>query len=187
VRDITGAIAADDEVVLAPRNSSDATEMFAIVDADREDLRHWLGWIDATHSAADIRRYAVFVERQFAERAGFDYGIRFRGELVGSAGLHNLDWLSRSAQIGYWLRPGARGHGVMTRAVTALTTHSFLTLGLHRLEIRCVVENRNSRAVAERLGYRLEGILKESNVLHGRFRDLALYAMTSTIWTRARG
>jgi ribosomal-protein-serine acetyltransferase len=50
------------------------------------------------------------------------------------------------------------------------------------LEIRCVVENAKSRAVAERLGYTLEGILKEAYLLHGHFRDLALYAMLPEHW-----
>jgi ribosomal-protein-serine acetyltransferase len=156
--------------------------MFAIVQAHRDDLREWLGWIDATQTVGDVRRYAFFVERQFEQRAGFDYGIRLRGALVGSAGLHNVDWITRSAQIGYWLSPEARGSGVMTRAVAALTSHAFTTLGFHRLEIRCVTENSLSRAVAVRLGYSLEGILKESFVLNGRYRDLALYAMTSSVW-----
>jgi ribosomal-protein-serine acetyltransferase len=182
MRSFAVSIPVDDDVTLLPRTTGDAAEMFAVVDAHRADLREWLGWIDATQSAGDVRRYAFFVERQFEQRAGFDYGIRFHGAIVGSAGLHNVDWIMRSAQIGYWLSPPARGQGVMSRAVTALTTHAFTTLGFHRLEIRCVVENANSRAVAERLGYTLEGILKESYVLNGSYRDLALYAMTAGEW-----
>ncbi|HTV72497.1 MAG TPA: GNAT family protein [Candidatus Acidoferrales bacterium] len=176
------AIVLDRSLVLTPRSSGDATEMFAIIDADRERLREWLSWVDATHSVADTRRYAQFAERQFQQRSLFDYAIRYEGALVGSIGLHNVDWGMCNAHIGYWLRPAARGHGIVTRAAAALTTRAFEQFGLHRLEIRCVTENAQSRAVPGRLGYHLEGVLSEAYMLHGRFRDIALYAMTVNEW-----
>jgi RimJ/RimL family protein N-acetyltransferase len=58
-------------------------------------------------------------------------------------------------------------------------------MSLHRIEIRCVVENERSRRVAQGLGYTLEGILAEAYYLHGNFRDLALYAMTASRWHEA--
>jgi ribosomal-protein-serine acetyltransferase len=176
------ALVLDRSLVLTPRSPSDALEMFTIIDADRDRLREWLSWVDATHSLADTRRYAQFAERQFQQRSLFDYAIRHEGSLVGSIGLHNVDWSLRTAHIGYWLRPSARGRGLVTRATAAITTRAFEHLGLHRLEIRCVTENTHSRAVPERLGYHLEGVLREAYVLHGRFRDIALYAMTATLW-----
>jgi ribosomal-protein-serine acetyltransferase len=176
------AIVLDRSLLLTPRNPADAMEMFTIIDADRERLREWLSWVDATHSVADTRRYAQFAERQFQQRSLFDYAIRYEGALAGSIGLHNVDWGMRSAHIGYWLRPSARGRGLITRAASALTTRAFEQFGLHRLEIRCVTENALSRAVPERLGYHLEGTLSEAYVLHGRFRDIALYATTASQW-----
>ncbi|HEY0798484.1 MAG TPA: GNAT family protein [Candidatus Baltobacteraceae bacterium] len=176
------AIVLDRSLMLTPRNPGDALEMFTIIDTDRELLREWLSWVDATHSVADTRRYAQFAERQFQQRSLFDYSIRHEGSIVGSIGLHNVDWTMRNAHIGYWLRPNVRGRGLVTRASAALTTLAFEQFGLHRLEIRCVTENTLSRAVPSRLGYHLEGVLSEAYLLHGRFRDIALYAMTAGEW-----
>ena len=170
----------DDELALVPRRADDAVEMFALVEKHRADLREWLTWIDATQSLADTRRYAQFARAQFENGVGFDYAMRYGGELVGSIGLHGFDWASRSAQIGYWLAPDVRGRGIVTRAATALVTHAIAHLDVHRLEIRCVVDNVRSRAVPERLGFTFEGILAEAYLLHGRFRDIALYATTAT-------
>jgi ribosomal-protein-serine acetyltransferase len=172
----------DRSLLLCPRRPSDAGEMFAVIDADRVRLREWLGWIDAMQSVADARRYAQFAERQYRQRSLFDYAVRSEGSLVGSIGVHNVDWGMRCAHLGYWLRPAARGRGIITRAAHALTTRAFEQFGLHRLEIRCVTENVQSRAVAERLGYHLEGVLSGAYVLHGCFRDIALYAMTASEW-----
>jgi ribosomal-protein-serine acetyltransferase len=167
----------DDEIALIPRHTADADELFAVVERHRGELRRWLGWVDATRSRSDMRRYAQFAVAQFEQHAAFDYSIAYRGALAGSIGLHHLDWLVRSAHIGYWLSPDARGNGVVTRAVERLTLHAFARLDIHRLEIRAVVENRPSRAVAERAGYVFEGVLRDAELLHGTYRDLALYAM----------
>lgn len=179
-------VAVDDELTLVPRHPADAIEMFSIVERHRSSLREWLTWIDATRTAGDARRYAQFAQAQFESRVAFDYVVRSGPAIVGAIGLHGLDWGARSAQIGYWLTPDAVGRGICTRAAAALTSHAFAHLDINRLEIRCVVENRRSRAVAERLGYAFEGTLAEAYFLQGVFRDIALYAMTKTRWRPLR-
>ena len=180
------ALRVDDEIVLVPRHPSDAAETFALVDAHRAALNEWLTWIETTYSVGDVRRYAQFAESQFERHVAFEYSIRWQNVLTGSLGLHNMDFAGRNAHVGYWLAPPYQGRGIMTRAVAALGDHSFGSLALHRLEVRCVVQNLRSRAVAERLGYHQEGILREAYLLHGRFRDIALYAMTSPEWRALR-
>ncbi len=177
-------LAVDSDVRLVPRHPGDAAEMFALVDAYRPALREWLGWVDAMRNVYDMRRYAQYAEAQFESRSGFDFAIRIAGNAAGAVGLHALDWSNRSAQIGYWLAPSARRQGVMTRACDALVTHAFRALLLHRLEIRCAVENERSRAVPQRLQFRFEGTLAGAHVLHGSFRDIALYATTAPEWLR---
>lgn len=176
----------DAEVALHPRHGGDAADMFALVERHRPALREWLTWIDATRTLADVRRYALYAQAQFESRVAFDYAIRARGRLVGAIGLHGFDWGNRSAQIGYWLAPDARGRGIVTRAAEALVAHGFGPLEIHRLEIRCVVENRQSRAVAERLAFTPEGTLGEAYLLHGVFRDIALYAATASRYVAPR-
>ena len=68
----------------------------------------------------------------------------------------------------------------MTRSCRALIDHAFSTLGLHRVVIRCAVENHRSRAIPERLGFTLEGIERESQWLYDHFVDLAIYALLET-------
>jgi len=178
------SLAIDSDVRLVPRHPGDAADLFALVDAYRPALREWLGWVDAMRSVHDMRRYAQYAEAQFESRSGFDFAIRIAGSAAGAIGLHALDWSNRSAQIGYWLAPSARGAGIMTRACEGLISHAFREFVLHRLEIRCALENRPSRAVPERLGFTREGTLAGAHVLHGAFRDIALYAMTAPAWLR---
>ncbi len=176
------ALAVTERISLVPRHPSDALEMFGVIDAHRDDLRTWLPWVDATRSLMDVKRHAQFLERQTAQAQAYDFAIREDGRIVGAAGIHAIDQVALNARVGYFLIPPARGRGVMHLVARFLTDAGFNQLGLHRLEIRVVRENERSRAVAEKLGYRYEGMLQEAEILHGRFRDVALYATIAPRW-----
>ena len=75
----------------------------------------------------------------------------------------------------------------MTAACRALVDHGFDALRLHRAVIRAATENAPSRAVAERLGFRLEGVEREAQLVNGEFVDLVRYALLSTEWLSVEG
>lgn len=77
--------------------------------------------------------------------------------------------------IGYWLDSEAEGRGIITQACQALIDHG-VSLGLKRFELRIATENERSAAVAERLGFTLEGVLKQTTPIKGRRLDTELYA-----------
>ena len=65
----------------------------------------------------------------------------------------------------------------MTRGCRALIAHGFTELDLHRVEIRCAVDNLKSRAIPERLGFRREGQLREVEWLYDHFVDHVVYGL----------
>ncbi len=80
-------------------------------------------------------------------------------------------------EIGYWLRNSSVGFGFITEAVKALETYAFTELEANRVEIRAVINNLKSRAVAERNGYTLEGISRNDRRLpSGELTSTAIYA-----------
>jgi ribosomal-protein-serine acetyltransferase len=88
-----------------------------------------------------------------------------------------IDWPNKSACLEYWLDAAEQGKGIMTASCRAMIEHAFGSVGLHRLTIRCAEENRRSRAIPERIGFRLEGIARDAEWLHDRFVHHAVYAM----------
>jgi RimJ/RimL family protein N-acetyltransferase len=66
----------------------------------------------------------------------------------------------RSAEIGWWLAPEARGRGLMTRATQLVVDAAFDRMGLDRVEWRAFAGNEASRAVAERVGFRMDGCIR---------------------------
>ena len=77
-------------------------------------------------------------------------------QLIGSSGLHRMDWSIPRFEIGYWVRTSCSGKGYITEAVNCIAKFAFEKLKAKRLEI--VVDERNKRScrVAERTGFILE-------------------------------
>jgi ribosomal-protein-serine acetyltransferase len=174
-------LGADSEVRVLQRQH--AAELFAMVEECREHLREWLPWVDDTRSAADSERFIADSVAQLASNQSFQAGIFQRGLLVGVIGYHPIDWRNRKTALGYWLAPEAMGQGLMTQASRALLDHGFRELGLARIEIRCATQNKRSRAIPERLGFRQEGIARRAEWLYDHFVDLVIYAMLASDWT----
>ncbi|MDP3276636.1 MAG: GNAT family protein [Deltaproteobacteria bacterium] len=163
-----------DLVLLEPRH---APILFALIDENRAHLRRFLPWVDTTQSPQDS---AVFIHsclEQFARGTAVNVALFSGPALVGLCGTHAIHWGSRRAELGYWISSAWQGRGLMTRAVRALSAYLFFSHGLHRLEIRAASDNQKSRAVAERLGFVLEGTLREAEWLYDRYVDHALYAI----------
>lgn len=102
------------------------------------------------------------------------------GQFIGSTGLHSPDWRIPKFEIGYWIDSRFSGHGYMTEAVAGISDFAFSTLNARRLEIRCDKLNKKSRAIPEKLGFRLEGILvnEDLSVCGSQLRDTCIYSKT---------
>ena len=84
--------------------------------------------------------------------------------------------------MGYWLGKAAVGRGLATRATARTVRHLFEAEALNRIELQCGVGNLPSRKVAERLGFRFEGIRRESHWISRRFVDHAVYGLLHPEW-----
>jgi ribosomal-protein-serine acetyltransferase len=173
-----------DGVVLTLTSINDAAEVFAVVDAERDRLREWLPWVDATVDVEVERAYLAEIEQVNVSGAGVHATIRDRVGFCGLVGLR-LDQTHRRAEIGYWLSERCVGRGIMSRAVAAMFDLAVTELGLHRLELLAATGNLRSRAVAERLGMSCEGVRRDAELLGSGFVDLVMYATLAPDWPGA--
>lgn len=102
--------------------------------------------------------------------------------MVGGILFFPVDKTAKSTMIGYWLGGDVGGRGIMSKAVRAMVGFVFDDLGLNRLELQAHVDNLKSRALAERLGFQFEGVLRQVWTLHGELVDHAAYAMLKSDW-----
>ncbi|MGG5253384.1 GNAT family N-acetyltransferase [Neobacillus sp. SM06] len=174
----------DQEIELKLFQLQDSLKLYQLVNENREHLRKWLPWVDTMDSPFQYEAVIPIWLRQFAENNGFNAGILYNGELVGSIGLHQIDWHNLQTSIGYYLAKQAEGHGIMTRSVQALLNYAFHDLGLNRVEIRCGEKNKRSRAIPERLGFGKEGKIRDGEQLASGFHDIMIYSMLAREWNR---
>ena len=155
---------------------SDARELYALIEANRDHLARWMPWA-AAQTLEDTREFIRITRRQLADNDGIQTAIVRGGRIVGAVGFHSVEWRNQATGIGYWLARDEQGLGTMTAAVRALLDHAFGPWGLNRVEIRAAPENARSRAIPERLGFRQEGKLREVERVGDRFLDNVVYSM----------
>lgn len=162
---------------------SDAEELFALIDANREHLGAWMAWVANERKPDDVLPFIRSTRRQIADNDGLQTAIVDPQErIVGMVGFHGVDWPNRRASIGYWLARDHQGRGVMTAAVRAYVDHAFGTWKLNRLAIQAAVDNARSRAIPERLGFREEGRLREAEHVGERRLDHVVYGLLAADW-----
>jgi RimJ/RimL family protein N-acetyltransferase len=98
------------------------------------------------------------------------------GELAGEALLWNIDTHNRGAMLGLALRPSFRGRGLSTDVLRVLCLYGFETRGLHRLQLDTLADNEPMIKAAKRAGFELEGTLRRSAWVDGRFYDRVILA-----------
>ncbi len=97
------------------------------------------------------------------------------GTIAGGCALHHLDPMRDTVEIGYWLFLEARGRGIATRVVGAMTVHAFAN-GMRRVEAHVRPENRASEQVLERLGFEREGVRRRYLRHAGGYVDATIFA-----------
>jgi RimJ/RimL family protein N-acetyltransferase len=87
-------------------------------------------------------------------------------EVVGSLGVHWIDWKRSIAELGdAWVERSARRRGVATRAIILVSRWALFELGFARVQCTVDVRNFGSRRFIERAGFKPEGV-------HRSFREL---------------
>ena len=171
-----------EQFALAPLELSDTDELFALTDKSRSFLREWLPWLDSIRRVDDTRTFIRAAQAQAAQNNGAQLAIKIDGHIAGIVGHHQIDWRNRLTSLGYWIGEAYQGRGLVTASCRALITHAFDEARLNRVEIRCAVENRKSRAIPARLGFRQEGLLRDAEWLYDHFVDHVVYAILVKEW-----
>lgn len=143
------------------------------------ELSPWMPWAQHIPSVEESEASLRKSRLQFLERKDIRLLLvnKETGHLVGSSGLHRIDWQVRKFEIGYWVRTSCAGQGYITEAVSAIADFAVQELQAARLEIRCDSRNTQSVRVAERAGFTLEGILRNDKLdVQGALRDTMIYS-----------
>jgi len=168
---LLGVEICDGDLVLRPWTEDDVDAMVA--GCNDPDIAWWIPTIPSPYSATDalafIRGEVAPNERSFA--------MTVRGAVVGGIGL-NVHGHGYRGSIGYWVAESARRQGTCTRALRLLSRFALDELELQRLELVTDPDNVASQRVAEKVGYRREGVLRSHlRRPDGRIRDSVMFSL----------
>lgn len=144
-----------------------------------EELRPWIPWAHTIPTLEESEKNIRYSRTEFLERKDLRLLLlnKQTGQVVGSSGLHQIDWQARKFEIGYWVRTSCQQQGYVTEAVHAITDFAIRELSANRIQIRCDAHNLRSAKVAERCGFTLEGILRnETRDMDGSLRNTMIFS-----------
>lgn len=166
-----------ERVSLKKHSLNTASLMFEYVDADRKRLGEFLPWVEDMKTVDDEIAYIEMTHKKWLEGSQYGYSLFETGknDYIGNVGVHNISWQNDRCEIGYWILGKYEGRGLMSAAVTALEQTCF-EVGFNRIEIRCSSLNLKSAKVPKRLGYILDGTLRQDAIENERYRDTLVFS-----------
>jgi RimJ/RimL family protein N-acetyltransferase len=178
---------ADAAVALRPMRLDDAAPSAAAFGADPE-LGVLLGF-EQDPDEESVRSRVQGQAQRADEGKSLDLAIAdpATDAFWGSVILHSFDWHSRRCEVGFWVVPAARRRGLGSGAVALALSWVFNDLELLRVEMTTTPENQAVPALARRLGFTREGVLRARNIERGRRVDIVWFGLLREEWVGAAG
>ena len=182
---------ADHKVRLRPPRFSDFRAWSALREQSRAFLEPWEPvWESDMLSRSAYRKRVRLTVRDWREDRGYGFHI-FRqpdGLLVGGVNLTGVRRrAAQYASLGYWMGEGFANTGLMSASLRLLLPAAFQDFGLHRVEAACIPENKPSRVLLEKFGFREVGIARQYLRINGTWRDHVLHELQVDDLMKARG
>ena len=167
-------------VTLAPLAPEHAPALIEAV----KDGELWRLWYTAVPSPEKM--VAEIARRLDQQQAGawLPFAVVKDGAPVGMTNYLNVDAANRRVEIGAtWYRKSVQRGPINTEAKLLLLGHAFETLDCIAVEYRTNFFNWASRRAIERLGAKLDGVLRSHQLApNGRLRDTCVYSITAAEW-----
>lgn len=165
----------DAEIVLWEVTLDEVQPIFTTLVHERDYFSEWLPFVEYTKEVSDT---VAFVESIIhGDPNNLTCGIYYKNHFVGLVGLKDTDIINNKTEIGYWLSGTYQKKGIMTRACQAMINYAFDELDMNRIQLKAATGNIKSQQVAERLGFKREGIEREGE-LHSRgYVDLVVFGL----------
>lgn len=148
------------------------------VACNRPEMARFVPVLPSPYTDEDASRFVAYAEQAWDGGGSAPFAIEsVEGDPVGAVEVH-LSVTDRGlAGVGYWLRPEGRGRGAATDAVKLVSEWAFRDLAIERMSLITDPENLPSQRVAERVGFRREGVLRAWHPTPQGRRDSVMFSL----------
>lgn len=167
----------NEHISLKTLTSQDSAIFYQAIADNKAHLRKWIPWVDQMNNEQDAIRFLKQGEGQMRIQKCILKGIFYDHELIGCIEMQNWNHELKKANVGYWLVQGAQGKGIMLAVGKRFLAYLFQHLHLNKIELWHMPENLRSATLAKRLGFKIEGVLRDSFLHHGKFCDLVVQGL----------
>jgi ribosomal-protein-serine acetyltransferase len=165
----------NDKILLKEIGFEDVEAIYNTIDHDRVYLGEWLPFVELTREISYTHR---FVENYInSDQTDITFAIYYQDHFAGIIGLKDTDPENKKTEMGYWLSESYQHKGIMTLSGKALINYVFDEMNFNRIQLKAATGNSKSRNVAKRLGFREEGIERESELHQRGYVDLVVYSL----------
>ena len=137
--------------------------------------------LEAFSEPAQALNLINFFQSRFDEGIGIRWAIRLKGQLIGTCGFNSWNPKMKNAVIGYDLKPNYWGNGYAVEAIRRIIMAAFsgeLPCGeLNRIQGDTVPGNDASESVLRKVGFKEEGLRRQSGYWKGQFHDLKCFGL----------
>ncbi len=154
-----------------------AGKMYELINKNQKYLKKWLPWLNDVKKVSDTETFINLQLQRFAKGEALHETIFYKGAMAGVLGYNQIDSINGIGYIGYWLGENFNGKGIMTKAVVDLINVGFSYFSIQKIDIRCAYDNRKSRAIPERIGFKNEGLLRNAQKVNNIFYDHVIYGL----------
>jgi ribosomal-protein-alanine N-acetyltransferase len=165
-------------LLLLPLTTSLASEMFDALDSSREHIDRWQNFSHWTQVGqvriaidASVKQWDAGTDARFAMIRKAD------GRFLGSVSVEEANRMHASGSLAYWIRADAAKQRYTTEASQAVVSWGFDRVGFHRLRSVIAVGNDASIRLTQRLGFRLEGTMREAERIGTTWHDALIFGL----------
>jgi RimJ/RimL family protein N-acetyltransferase len=175
-------------VILRPVNAvTDVESLYTASHPPEGGTAIWTYLPDGPYESAEQMGAMLTWAETAADRVYFTLARASDEQPLGMASYLRFKPEMGSIEIGHiWFGMALRRTTAATEAIYLLAQHAFDELGYRRLEWKCNALNAASRRAAERFGFTFEGVFGKHQVVKGRNRDTAWFAITDDEWPAIR-
>ncbi len=168
--------------ILKSIEDRDIAQLWSVIESYKNELRPWLDWVDRVQNLDAYRTYMEQVK--YEESIGIQkaYVVCIEDRAVGEIAFEDFDASTRSCGMGYWISPQYQQQGIMTEACTQGINKAFASLNIDKINIRFISTNKASFALAKKLGFTLDGVLRKNLLYHGQLEDEAVMSCFRHEW-----
>jgi ribosomal-protein-serine acetyltransferase len=152
-------------------------EIYGLIDNDRDHLSQWLSWVPKVQSYTDVEQNLRERIQGYQTGTSASFYAVYNNVIVASVGFISINNNDKKGEIGYWISSQYQGKGIVSKSVKACINYGFNRLGLNKIIIQCARGNSRSINLAGKLGFSIEGILKEDRIRNNTYHDTFYFSL----------